>query len=122
MILSKAQRLRVFLEHLQAEVSAADHDEAMALIASTLNKVEDEFSGVSYNPDEPGTDGRMYPPNERFRYSKWERHGVRCYRQTAHATFVGANGAVEIRSRKGGELEEVVFEKPGKDGRRVRQL
>jgi hypothetical protein len=117
--LSKGERLAVFFQRLQGREPAASHSEAMALLVVTLNAVEDEFSGVAYNPEEPGTDGRMYPPNERFRYTKWERPGVSCYRQVAHATFVADNGAVEIRLRVGSELGRIIFEKQGKDGRKV---
>ncbi len=67
------ERLTLFLERLHAQEPAADHDAAMALIATTLLAVEDEFSGVPYNPDEPGGDGRMYPPKALFRYTAWER-------------------------------------------------
>jgi hypothetical protein len=117
--LPKVERLALFRQRLQESRPAVNHEEAMVLLARTLNGVEDEFSGVPYNPEEPGTDGRMYPPHERFRYLKWECASVRCYRQVAHATFVADNGAVEIRSRKGAELGEVIFSKPGQDGREV---
>jgi hypothetical protein len=117
--MAKLQRLTIFFERLRAAHPAVNHDEAMALLSATLNSVEDEFSGVPYNPAEPGTDGRMYPPAEQFRYLKWERPGVRCYRQTAHATFVADNGAIEIRLRQGAELGEIRFEKEGADGRKV---
>ncbi len=117
--LSKKERLLVFLNRLAGARPAANHDEAMALLAGTLNDVEDEFSGIPYDPEERGADGRMYPPSALYRYTKWERNGVRCYRQVAHATFVADNGAVEIRSRSGSELGGVLFEKQGKDGRTV---
>jgi len=117
--LPKAQRLALFCDRLKQKDPAANHDEAMTLLVSTLHDVEDEFSGVPYNPEEPGTDGRMYPPNDRFRYPKWERPGVRCYHQVAHATFVAENGALEIRARTGSDLGRIIFEKQGQDGRRV---
>jgi hypothetical protein len=118
-VLPKSQRLLLFLDRLRDAESAVDHDAAMALLSSTLNGVEDEFSGVPYNPEEPGTDGRMYPPTERFRFPGWGHPGVRCYRQVAHATFVADNGAIQIHGRKGNELRQLLIEKPGSDGRRV---
>jgi hypothetical protein len=118
-VLSKGERLTIFFQLLQEAEAVASHDDALALLSKVLNSVEDDFSGVGYNPEEPGTDGRMYPPNERFRYPKWERAGISCYRQVAHATFVADSGAVEIRLRAGSELGRILFEKPGKDGRRV---
>jgi hypothetical protein len=84
-----------------------------------LTAVEDEYSGVPGGSDQSLTKGRMYPPDERFRYAKWERAGVRCYLQTVHATFVGDNGSIEIRQRKEKQLGEIVFAKPGKDGRKI---
>jgi hypothetical protein len=116
---SKRERLNLVYNRLDNEQPAANHDEALTLIARVLNEVEDEFSGVPYNPDEPGTDGRMYPPNTRFRYKNWERPGIHCYRQVAHATFIAENGALEIRSRSGTELGNILYEKPGKDGKKV---
>jgi hypothetical protein len=94
--LAKRLRLEFAFDRLTAAASATDHDEALRLIAAILNAVEDEFSGVPYNPDEPGSDGRMYPPEERFRYKNWERLGVRCYRQVAHATFIADNGGLSF--------------------------
>jgi hypothetical protein len=58
---------------------ASDHDQAMQLMAEMLNGVEDEFSGVPYNPSEPGNDGRMYPPDPRF-------PARLVYRQRGHVT------------------------------------
>lgn len=118
-VLSKAERLAVFFDRLERAAPPANHDEAMQLLTVALNDVEDEFSGIPSDPSQSGTDGRMYPPEERFRYTKWERPGVFCYRQVAHATFVAENGAVEIRSRQGADLGSIAFEKPGKDKRKV---
>jgi hypothetical protein len=118
-MLPKEQRLLLFFHRLDAEGSAENHDEAMVLLTTTLNFIEDELSGIAYNPEQPGTDGRMYPPDERYRYSKWEYPGVRCYRQRRHATFVADNGAIEIRNRTSSDPGTLAFEKAGKDGRKV---
>jgi hypothetical protein len=119
MALPKSMRLQFIFQGLQDHAAAADHDGAMEMLSDEVRKVEDRFSDVPYDPEEPGSDGRMYPPDERFRYPLWEKPDIRCYRQVAHATFVAENGAVEIRSRMGSELGKIIFEKPGKDGRRV---
>jgi hypothetical protein len=118
-ILPKEDRLALFFSFMQQMQPAGTATEELGIIALALNTIEDKHSGVPYNPDAAGSDGRMYPPDERFRYRNWERPGVRCYRQVAHATFVADNGAVEIRRRKGAELGEICFAKPGKDGRKV---
>ena len=117
--LTKSNRLSVFYSRLGEAASAGNHDEGLALITKILHAVEDEFSGVAYNPEELGTDGRMYPPNVRFRYKDWERPNVCCYRQVAHATFIADNGAIEIRARLGADLGSILFEKPGQDGKKV---
>ncbi len=122
--LPKAQRLEIFMRRLKERAPAASsHDEAMAMLAETLNQVEEEFSGAPYDPEEGGTDGRLYAPKEKYRRPEWERPGVRCYRQVAHATFVAENGAVEIRRIEfqdtGRVLGGIIFEKPGLNGRMV---
>ena len=88
----------------------------MNLLASTLNAVEDEHSGVSFNPDSWQTDGRMYPAlADRIR-SVPGRLGVSCLHHVRHLTFVAANGSIEIKDRATGE---VVFTKTGTAGRGV---
>lgn len=104
---------------MKAAPPVATHDEAKALVDGTLNGVEDEFSGVPFDEERAGTDGRMYPPSEKFLDTKWSNRNVRCYRQTAHATFIAENGAIEIRPRRGHELGPIRFEKQGRDGRKV---
>ena len=61
-MLSKDARLRLFFDGLRSAIPAANHDEAFALIATTLNAVEGEHSGVPANPSNWQSDGRMYPP------------------------------------------------------------
>ncbi len=115
----RRQRLELVYQCLSLRAPAANHDSALEMLAVTLNGVEDVYSGVPYNLENPSSDGRMYPPNMKYRYSAWERPGIRCYRQTAHATFIADNGAVEIRERQGNDLGAVTFEKAGQDGRKV---
>ena len=116
---TREQRLRLFYRRMGASEPAARHDEAMAMLASALNDVEDEFSGVPFDEERAGTDGRMYPPSERYRNLSFSRPGIHCYFQTAHATFVSENGAIEIRPRRGRDLGTILFEKQGNDGRKV---
>ena len=59
-------RLEVYYHRMRIAAPVMNHDEAMQLMAETLNGVEDEFSGVAYNSSEPGNDGRIYPPDLRF--------------------------------------------------------
>ncbi len=120
--LPRRARLEEFFRRLLVAPPATSYDEAMQLMADTLGAVEDEFSGIAYDPAETGTHGRLYPPKEQYRRPESERPGMRCYRQVAHKTFVAENGAIEIRTlvRQGDAVvETVVFEKEGHDGRKV---
>ncbi len=115
-------RLEVYYYRLRRAPPAADHDEAMRLMAETLNGVEDEFSGVPYDPSEPGNDGRMYPPDPLFPARRVSVPGVRAYRQRSHVTHVADNGAIETRvveTEAESQVEYTVLDKPGHDGRRV---
>lgn len=124
--LSKKERLQLFLKAL-ADVPddqrPSTHDEAFALIATTLNRIEDAHSGVPYNPDTWQTDGRMYPPQLDARRSVQGFTGVTRYRSKGHNTFIGDNGAIEIASipAGGGVLDgrKVFVSVPGRDGRDV---
>lgn len=121
--LEKQARLREFFARLAAASPADTHDAAFLLLSTTLNAVEDELSGIPYDPTEAGNDGRMYPPDEEFRAVSGERPGIRCYRQLRHHTLIADNGAIEIRERRrsqtGEKLETVVFAKAGRDGKEV---
>jgi hypothetical protein len=121
-VLPRWARLEVYYYRMRSAPPASDHDEAMQLMAQMLNGVEDEFSGVPYNPSEPGNDGRMYPPDPRFLARRASAPGVRVYRQRGHVTYVADNGAIETREVQAGEegpIEYTVLDKPGSDGRRV---
>ncbi len=119
MPLSKRERLLLFFERLSQRGPASNHDEAMTLLETALSEIENQFSGIPYDPTEPGTDGRMYPPTASFRFAKLEVPGLRCYRQVAHVTFVADNGAIEIRPRIGVDLGPILFDLAGKNGKKV---
>jgi hypothetical protein len=64
---STIERLEKFYERLRDAPASSSRTEALALIARILNEVEDEMSGIPYNPRvyedrSAPTDGRMYPP------------------------------------------------------------
>jgi hypothetical protein len=121
-VLPRWARLEVYYYRMRRAPPVLNHDEAMQRMAETLNGVEDEFSGVPYNPLEPGDDGRMYPPDRRFLARRASALGVRVYRQRGHVTYVADNGAIETRvvqAEGEGPVEYTVLDKPGSDGRRV---
>ena len=98
--------------------SAATFDEARRLLEETLNAVEDEMSGSPFDPSQWQTDGRMYPPQNDSERSVPDHPNVRRFRSRAHNTYIGTNGALEIRTTEG----EVLISKPGADGRSVWDL
>lgn len=113
-MLSKDARLRLFLDRLRSATPAANHEEAFALIATTLNMIEDENSGVPANPSNWQSDGRMYPPQTDMARPSSDLPGVTIYRSRGHRTLIGANGAFTIAEIHGGK---VLVEKVGADGR-----
>jgi hypothetical protein len=85
-----------------------------------LNSVEDEFSGVPFNPRQWATDGRMYPVQEDNIHRLQNRPDVRLLRSRRHLTYIRENGAFEIRGRNAAlGIEEIEIAKPGTDGRGV---
>ena len=115
MALSKQERLDMFCQRLKDSPAAADAEEAFDQIQSILNEVEDEHSGIVYNPETWMSDGRLPPQMDSVR-SAGGRPDIRRFRSRHHNTFIGANGAIEIQLAIDGT---VVTSKAGADGRMV---
>ena len=115
MPITKAQRLAEFLRRLQRATPASNAEEAFALVARTLNDVEDEFSGTPFHPSAWQTDGRLYPPQIDSRREVPARSDVTRYRSRSHNTFIAENGAIEIQTIEG----VVLLSKVGADGESV---
>lgn len=115
---SKAERFQEFLARMRAAPSPNSADDAFILLARTLNEVEDEFSGVPFQPELWRHDGRMYPPQEDSRVKSLENASLRKYRSKAHYTIFGLNGSIRIQTLQG----EVLLDKAGQDGRRAIEL
>jgi hypothetical protein len=60
---TKAERFLLFLSQLSPVPSVDSGDAALGLITSTLNRVEDEWSGSPFAPTRWQDDGRLYPPD-----------------------------------------------------------
>jgi hypothetical protein len=110
--LSKEERLSIFLERLSAAPPAGSAEEALELLSTTLNEVEDELTDIPYMPENSQSDGRMYPPQEDNARDVPGHDDVVRYRSRAHNTFIRANGAIEIRDL----TQNVIFTKSGSDG------
>jgi hypothetical protein len=70
------------------------------------------MTSIPFDPPRWQEDGRMYPP-QRDNMTVVEGHpDVKRFRSRQHITFIGDNGAIEIRSRRG----DTILSKPGADG------
>lgn len=115
LVLARHERLALFFERLLAAPGASNFDEAFRQLHDILNAVEDQYSGVPYNPPAWQTDGRLYPPlPDSEKVLDPPQPGVRFFKTRGHSVFVGANGSIEIRLKR-----QSVVQKPGADGRRV---
>jgi hypothetical protein len=93
--------------------------EARATLEGIMKAVEDEHSGIPENPDSTtaGTDGRMYPPHDRFEIEAGSPR-IRIFKQFRHRTTFGENGALRITTPDGA----VVIDLPGTDGKSIAAL
>jgi hypothetical protein len=98
---TKNERFEEFLKRLEAAPPAASAAEAMALLSSTLNAVEDEMTSIPYNPALPTDDGRMYPPQEDNAHTEGEFPGVVRYRNARHNTRIDRDGGIRIDEVRG---------------------
>lgn len=116
MITPRGERFSIFITELLNASPACNAPEALALLAKTLNAVEDRYSGVPYQPEQWQSDGRMYPPQRDSRRTATGFDGLHRYRSRGHNTWIDANGAIRITQLNG----TVILDKPGADGRKVR--
>ena len=99
---SKPERVEEFRLHLEKSPPAGSFDEARKKVDDTLNTVEDEMSGVSYDPDAWLTDGRMYPVRDDNVRDVKDHPDVKCLRSTGHNTYI----AQCVHPNRGREDEE----------------
>lgn len=105
-------RLAMFFERMTTAPAASNFEEAFGQIHDVLNGVEDEYSGVPYNPPTWQTDGRLYPPLlDSEKVLNPPRSNLRLFTTRAHHVYMGDNGAIEIWLKG-----KPVFKKPGADG------
>ncbi len=113
---SRGERIEEFFRRLVAAPPASGHDEAMQQVTDILNRVEDDMTSIPYGPTFPLNDGRMYPPQPDSKKAVGGRTDVTRYRSKGHSTLIGDNGAIRIIDHGSGN---VVFDKPGADGRGI---
>lgn len=114
--LPKPERFREFLRRLGSAPAASTFDEAYEQLCVVLNEVEDSMTSIPFNPELWQTDGRMYPPQADSVREVEGHPKVKRLRSLKHNTYIGENGAIEIRPAPDGE---VILAKPGADGKGV---
>jgi hypothetical protein len=114
--MDKDARLGLFYERLLAAPAAQTREEAYDLLCATFNAVEDEHSGVPYEPPNWRTDGRLYPPQQDRVYAVSGFLEVLRYNSFKHDTFIASNGAIEVRIIATGAVQ---FAKAGANGKGV---
>jgi len=114
------ERFRVFLEKLDSAAPVESDVEARNLVEQVLNRVEDRYSGVEFNPPNWRNDGRMYPPQDDKEVES-PFSDVRVFKTKGHYLLLGKNGAIKIISAKhpvDSPDADVRLDKPGLDGGR----
>jgi hypothetical protein len=109
-------RFAEFIRRLESMPLATSGEQVRKMIDATLNRVEDELSGVPYNPSQYKTDGRFYPVQDDNVEDYPGVPGVKLLRSRKHFTHIRDNGAFEIVDANTGI---VVIEKLGSDGKGV---
>jgi len=113
---SRAERVAEFYRRIKAEPAPATRLARREQLARLLKEVEDEMSGIPYDPEERGDDGRMYPPRDDSERDVPNAPGVTRYRTKGHNVFIGDNGAVEVQIVGTGEQQLAL---PGADGKGI---
>lgn len=114
----KAERLREIYRRLAAVPAARTFLEMRVQLDDVLNAVEDELTGIPYDPPRWATDGRLYPVQDDNVFDVQGHPRVTLLRARRDEIYIGDNGAVEIRNASG----IVALNKPGADGRGVWDL
>lgn len=119
MVVPKQERLKEVYRRLAAVPAARTFAEMRRQLNDVLNEVEDELTGIPYDPPCWATDGRLYPVQDDNAFHVEGHPRVTLLRARRNEIYIGDNGAIEIRNVS---LRITEFSKPGEDGRGVWEL
>jgi len=94
--MNQHDRLEEFCLRLLAAPACASRAEAFDLLSRILIEVENEFSGIAFDPAFPRDDGRMYPPRDDAHRAVPGRDDLHRYRSQGHNTYFSESGAILI--------------------------
>lgn len=109
------ERLEEFCRRLLDAPACSSMDEAFKLLADIMIAVEDEFSGIAFDPDYPRDDGRMYPPKEDAHRRVQGRPELQRFRSRQHNTYFSEGGAILIVDLR----KHVILTKPDQNARSI---
>jgi hypothetical protein len=114
----KSERLQEIYRQLARAPAAGTFTEMREQLAHIINAVEDQLSGMPYNPANWRTDGRIYPVQEDKVFDVAKHPRVTLLRARKNLVYIGDNGSIEIQDASGC----VTIHKPGSDGLGVWKL
>lgn len=101
------ERVAEFYRRLGSAPAVNSADEALALLARTLDEVEDEMSGIPKKTPAPPPrkpDGRMYPPQSDF-ILRHSADGRITAKTRGHMIEISADGCITIRNKRTKDVE-----------------
>jgi hypothetical protein len=117
--MERGDRLALVIRRLERTPPCNSEDECLAALSTVMKEVEDEHSGVEFDPERWMTDGRLYAPQPDRRREVEGHPAVSVYRARRHRVFIGENGSIEIQEVEG---RSALLRKAGADGRHVWDL
>lgn len=115
----KTVRLQEVYRRLAAAPAARTFAEMRRQLDDVLNEVENQLTGIPYDPRLWQTDGRLYPVQDDNVHDVEGHPRVSLLRARGSLIYIGENGAIEIQDVVSGGVE---FSKPGSDGCGVWEL
>lgn len=115
----RVQRLQEVYRRLAEVPAARTFAEMRGQLDDILNAVEDQLTGIPYDPSRWSTDGRLYPVQDDNVFEVEGHPRVTLLRARRNEIYIADNGSIEIRNAATGEVE---FSKAGADGLGVWEL